>query len=163
LLTVSDPVPWFCKSTALSATVNVVEFANVVGFALLFHITTEFDSNPVPVTVTVTATPGGTYRGETPEIAATGLFTVNGVAPDAPPPGVGFTTTIWAVELPVSCEAGTTAVSFVLLMTVVVIADPFHSAAELAINPEPLIVTVVLPVPAVTALGVIPLMLGVGF
>ena len=45
----------------------------------------------------------------------------------------------------------------------VVSADPFHSAAELAINPEPLIVTVVSPVPAVTALGVIPLTLGVGF
>ena len=95
-------------------------------------------------------------------IDATGLFTVKGVAPDVPPPGVGFTTVIWSVELPLSCVAGTTAVSFVLLTKVVLRAAAFHFTAELAMNPDPSMVTEVSPAPAVTVLGAIPLILGVG-
>lgn len=61
LLTANHPVPWFCRSAALRATCNVVALTNVVGRAEAFHSTTEFASNPVPVTVIVAGLPGGTY------------------------------------------------------------------------------------------------------
>ena len=60
LLTVKDPVPWFCRSEALSDTVNVVALTKVVGRGEVFHRAAEFDSKPVPVIVTLAATPGGT-------------------------------------------------------------------------------------------------------
>ena len=60
LLTVNDPAPWICRSAALRATCNTVVLTTVVGRAEAFHNTTEFDSNPVPVIVTVTELLGGT-------------------------------------------------------------------------------------------------------
>jgi hypothetical protein len=113
LLTVSDPVPWFCKSAALRATCNVEALTKVVGRADAFHNTAEFDSNPVPVTVTVAGLPGGTYRGEIAVMTATGLFTLNGVAAEAPPPGAGFCTVIRLAELPVRSAAGSVALRLV--------------------------------------------------
>lgn len=163
LLTVSEPVPWFCKSAALRATVNVVEFTNVVGFAAPFHITAEFASNPVPVTVTVAGAPGGTYRGVTALIAGAGLFTVNVVIPDVPPPGAGFCTLIWAIELPAKSAAGSVAFSCVAPTKVVARAVPFHAAAELEIKPVPLMVTIVSAVPAVSDDGDNAVTVGTGF
>lgn len=106
LLTVNEPVPWFCRSAALSATCNEVALTKVVGRAAAFHITMEFDSNPVPVTVIVAGLPGGTYRGEIAVITATGLFTLNVAPADVPPPGAGFCTVIELAELPVKSAAG---------------------------------------------------------
>jgi len=60
LLTANDPVPRLCRSDALRATCNTVVLTTVVGRAEAFHNTTEFDSNPVPVIVTVTELLGGT-------------------------------------------------------------------------------------------------------
>ena len=106
MLTIKDPVPWFCRSTALRATCKVVAFTKVVGRGDAFHITIEFDSNPVPVTVIVAGLPGGTYRGEIAVMTATGLFTSNVVLADIPPPGEGFCTVIRLAELPVRSAAG---------------------------------------------------------
>lgn len=59
----------------------------VVGRAELFHKTTEFESNPVPMIVMVAAAPGGTYRGEMEVMAGIGLFTLNATPVEVPPPG----------------------------------------------------------------------------
>ena len=106
LLTVSEPLPWFCRSEAVRATCKTVVLTTVVGRAEPFHCTTEFDSNPVPVTVMMAAVPVGTYCGEIEVIAGTGLFTVKEVPEDVPPPGAGLFTEIWLCELPVRSEAG---------------------------------------------------------
>ena len=60
LLTVKDPVPWFCRSDALRATVKVVALTNVVGRGAVFQRAAEFDSKPVPEMVMAAALPGGT-------------------------------------------------------------------------------------------------------
>jgi hypothetical protein len=126
LLTVNAPVPWFCKSVALKATCNVVALTKVVARADAFHNTTEFDSNPVPVTVIVAGLLGGTYRGEIAVMTATGLFTLNGVAAETPPPGAGFFTAIRLAELPVRSAAGSVALRLVAELKDVAIAVPFH-------------------------------------
>jgi hypothetical protein len=71
-----------------------VGFTTVVGLADPFHNTTESDSNPVPVIVTVAALPGKTTRGEIDVMDAAGLFTTNVAAGEVPPPGVGFSAVI---------------------------------------------------------------------
>ena len=90
LLTVNDPVPWFCRSAALRATCNIVALTTVVGLLDPFHNATEFASNPVPLIVIVAALPGGTMRGEIEVIATAGLFTLNVAGGEFPPAGEGF-------------------------------------------------------------------------
>lgn len=135
----------------------------MVGRAAPFHITTELASNPVPVMLIVAEPPGGTYRGEIALIAGAGLFTVNDAWVDVPPPGAGFSTVIALDELPAISAAGTTAVNCVALTNVVLSDVPFHSAVELEMNPDPVIVTVVFADPAVELVGEIAVMAGVGF
>jgi hypothetical protein len=115
LLTERLPVPWFCKSEALKATVRTVALTKVVGRDEPFHCTTELDSKPVPVMVMVAPVPEGTDFGEIEEMTGVGLFTRNVAALEIPPPGVGFCTVIWLVELPAKSEAGMLAVSEVEL------------------------------------------------
>jgi hypothetical protein len=162
LLTVNDPVPWFCRSAALRATCNVVALISIVGRAEAFHNTTEFDSNPVPVIVIVAGLPGGTYLGEIAVIIATGLFTSNVVGTEAPPPGAGFCTVIGVAELPVKSAAGTTAVISVPLTNVVTSGAFFQSTKEPARKLVPFTSSVVSAAPAVTLAGLTLMIVGAG-
>jgi len=162
LLTVSDPMPWFCRSTALRATCNTVVLTAVVGRADPFHNTAEFDSNPVPVIVIVAALPGATYRGEIALITGAGLFTSNVAATEIPPPGDGFCTVIRLAELPAKSAAGTVVFTSVALTNVVLSAAPFQATTENATKPDPLTAITVSPVPARTLAGFMLLMAGTG-
>ena len=153
MLTDRDPVPWFCRSVALSITCKVVGFPKVVGRAEPFHKTTEFDSNPVPLIAIVAALPGGTYRGEIALIDGTGLFTLNVTAAEGPPPGAGFCTVIALAELAVEFAAGTVAFNSVALTNVVARAVPFQVMTEDEIKPEPATSNNVSPAPASTLEG----------
>ena len=126
LLTVKAPMPWFCRSLALNATFTAVVLTTVVGLGEVFHITTEFASNPVPVIVIVAALPGGTFRGDIELIVAIGLFTSNAAPGEVPPPGPGFSTVIELAELPAISAAGIVAISSLALTSVDVIGVPFH-------------------------------------
>jgi hypothetical protein len=95
-------------------------------------------------------------------IAGVGLFTVNAVAADVPPPGAGFCTVIWFVELPDRSAAGTTPTSCVALTTLVAISTPFQPTNDPATNPVPVTVTIVSFAPAVTLEGLTLVIVGVG-
>ena len=81
---------------------------------------------------------------------------------ERPPPGVGFDTCTVAVPTPDTSAARMAAVSVVALTKVVVRFEPFHCTVELAMNPEPLIVSVKSPVPAPSTEGEMPVNAGVG-
>lgn len=135
---------------------------NVVGRAELFHSVTEFDSNPVPVSVIVAATPGGTFCGEIEVIEGVGLLTLKIKAADVPPPGAGFCIVIWLAELPLRSAAGTVAFRSVVLTNVVVNAVPFHATTDPATNPDPVTSSGVSLAPATILLGLTLVTAGVG-
>jgi hypothetical protein len=162
LLTVKNPVPWFCRSVAVKATCNTLVLTTVVGRADPFHNTTEFDSNPVPVIRIVAALPGGTNRGEIAVMTATGLFTSKIAGAEVPPPGAGFCTTIRLAELPVRSAAGSVAVTSVLLTSVVTSGALFQMATEAARKLFPFTSRVVAVAPAVTFAGVTLVIVGAG-
>lgn len=149
-------------SAALSATVNEVLLTNVVGRAELFHSATEFDSNPVPISVIVAATPGGTYCGEIEVIEGIGLFTLKVRTADVPPPGVGLCIVIWLAELPLRSAAGTVAFSSVVLINVVVNDVPFHASTDADTKPDPTTSSGVSLAPATTLLGLTFVTAGAG-
>ena len=87
----------------------------VVGRAAPLYITTEFASNPLPLTVMVAGTPWGTLRGESPVTAGVGLMIEKLDGSELPPPGDGFESTRFATCPAASADAGTTACRLVAL------------------------------------------------
>lgn len=85
------------------AAVSWVELTNVVVRDAPPHCTNAPDTKFVPLTVRVNPRPPAVaVAGDKPPIAlivGVGLLIVNVAGPDAPPPGVGFTTVILGVPL----------------------------------------------------------------
>src|SRR5260370_8699595 len=69
LLTEICPEPKLCRSAAVSETWSVVPLTKVVWRPAPLYMTTDFASNPVPLTLMVAGTPWGTLRGESPVTA----------------------------------------------------------------------------------------------
>jgi hypothetical protein len=93
-------------------------------------------------------------------MTATGLFTLNGVAADAPPPGAGFSTVIRLAELPVRSAGGSAAVISVALTSVVTNGALFQLTTEPAKRFVPFTSSVVGPAPAVTLAGLTLVIVG---
>jgi hypothetical protein len=162
LLTVSEPTPWLCRSAALSCTCSVAPLTKLVARGAPFQRTTEFVSNPVPVNVTVAATPGGTLRGEIVPITGTGLFMSYVTAADVPPPGAGFATVTMSSELPRIELAGNDVVNSPVLTKDVERFIPFQVTLEDGTNPVPFTSSGVAPAPATALVGVIVTIAGSG-
>ena len=162
LLTVNNPVPWFCRSVAVKATCNTVVLTTVVGRGDPFHNTIEFDSNPVPVIAIVAGLPGGTTRGEIALMTGVGLFTSKVAAAEVPPPGAAFWTAMRLAELPLRSAAGRAAFRSVAFTKVVVSATPFQVITLDGTKPDPTTSSRVSPDPASTLAGLILPIAGAG-
>lgn len=159
---------WFCELAVRLAAARVaftsVAPTKVVASAAPFHSITVDETNPDPLMSSgVSADPANTLAGLTLPMAGTGLFTVKSIDGDVPPPGPGFTT----VNFPTVPFARSLAVSVAVRLdpdpNVVATGVPFHCAAELAMNPEPLIETDASAEPAVADDGVSEVIDGEGF
>ena len=136
----------------------------VVVRAAPFQVTTELETKPLPLTVTVEPPlMVVTVLAEIPEICGAGLLIVNVAALEVPPPGAGFTTTTCAVPALAKSAAVTATCNWVELTNVVVRLAWFHWATELSIKPLPFTVTVVAAAPAIALEGVRELTIGIGF
>jgi hypothetical protein len=107
LLTDICPDPKLCRSAAVSETWSVVPLTKVVGRAAPLYNTTEFASNPLPLTVMVAGTPWGVLPGESPVTAGVGLIIEKLDGSELPPPGEGFESTSFATCPAASADAGT--------------------------------------------------------
>src|SRR5579884_229819 len=92
----------------------------------------------------------------------TGLSTEKVKLVEVPPPGVGLLTVTSKSPGAVSLLAGMIAVSIVDERYVVVSAPPLNSAFDLAINPLPVSVIWVSPLPASACVGLTAVRIGVG-
>src|SRR5260370_24954189 len=107
LLTEICPEPKLCRSAAVSETWSVVPLTKVVGRAAPLYITTEFASNPLPLTVMVAGRPWGVLPGESPVTAGVGLIIEKLDGSELPPPGEGLDSTSFATWPAASADAGT--------------------------------------------------------
>jgi hypothetical protein len=120
-------------------------------------------TKPVPVRVNVKAAP--------PAVAEVGAIDVSAGAeplianmrvPDVPPPGAGFVTVTVAVPAVAISAAVITAVSFVALTKVVVLAAPLNFTTDVDTKPVPLTVRVKAAPPAVALAGEREVSVGAG-
>jgi len=88
-MTVISSVPPCARSLGSKVACSNVEFVNVVVLGVPFTSTAEPDTNPVPVTLSVSALlPAGRLGGETVPPVGCGLLTVNVTNTDTRPPGL---------------------------------------------------------------------------
>jgi len=121
--TVIEAVPADSISEAGMMSVNCVELTNVVLRADPFQLTTDaFTPFTKFVPFTVRVNPVGLHEGvvfdgvvEDDKDVMVGGMTVNGSAPDVPPPGPMVNTSTWAVPVARKSAAGTVALSCVAL------------------------------------------------
>ena len=150
LNTVTCVVPAVAMSAAGIAAVSRVAETNVVARFAPFHWTTELELKPLPLTVSVNATPLAlAVVGLRLVVAGTGLLIVRVWALEVPPPGAGVNTVTEAVPATAMSAAGIAAVNRVEETNVVVRSAPFQSTTELATKPVPLTVSVKPDPPAV--------------
>ena len=117
----------------------------------------------VPVAVSVKpAPPAMTVPGEIAVSVGGAAVTVSVRAPDAPPPGVGFTTVIDKLPAPATSDAGIAAVTWVLLTKVVVRFVPLTCTIEPETKLLPVTVNVNPALPAVTLDGEMAARAGTG-
>lgn len=107
MFTVICALPRLFTWSAVNDTFSVLLSTNVVGTAVPFHKTVEFDSNPLPEIVIVVAVACGTLVCDSPLTCGVGAMTEKFTAAEAPPPGEGFVTVTGASTPPESAEAGT--------------------------------------------------------
>jgi hypothetical protein len=161
--TVIDAVPAVATREAGTVTVSCVEEEDVGVRLVPPNLTTELETNLVPVTVNVKSVlPAATQFGLIEVVVGTGLLMVNVTAFDVPPPGAGFTTVTDAVPALAIRAAGTVAVSCVALTNVVVSAVPFQFTVEPETNLVPFTVNVNCAPPAVAEVGLIDVIVGTG-
>ena len=125
----------------------------------------EFETKPVPFTVSVKAGPPAPAKfGLSVVIAGIGfaLVIVKVTAFEFPPTGAGFDTVMTALPGAAMSLAGIVAVSSVALVDVVGRSAPFQRTTEADIKPVPVIVRLNAPLPAVAEPGLSPLMVGTG-
>lgn len=133
LVTVTFAGPTDEMSVAGIVAVNCVALTNVVGLADPLKFTIDAATKFVPVTVSVKPDPPAVAPfGLSNVTVGTGLFTVNGELPDAPPPGTGFVTHTLNVPAAAMSAAAIDAVTCVAFTNVVVFAAPlkFTTAPE---------------------------------
>src|SRR5262249_34366317 len=161
--TVTDTLPALLRSLAGIAAVRLVAPTNVVVRGAPFHCTTDDDTKPAPVTVSVNplaptvAAPGFRLLS-----VGAGLFTVKLAGVDVPPPGVGVARVTADVPAVSRSEAGMVVVSVVPFTNVVVRVTPFHCTADEATKLLPVTVSVKGPVPTAALLGLRPVSVGTG-
>jgi hypothetical protein len=161
--TVIDAVPAVATREAGTVTVSCVEEEDVGVRLVPPNLTTELETNLVPVTVNVKSVlPAATQFGLIEVVVGTGLLMVNVTAFDVPPPGAGFTTVTDAVPALAIRAAGTVAVSCVALTYVVVSAVPFQFTVEPETKLVPFTVNVNCAPPAVAEVGLIEVIVGTG-
>ncbi len=133
LVTVTLKVPAAAISAAVMDAVTCVALTIAVVFAAPLKFTTDDELKFVPFTVSVNAAPpANPLVGESVVIVGSGLFTVNGELPDAPPPGLGLVTITLNVPAAAMSAAVIGAVTCVALTNVVVLAAPL----KLTVAPE---------------------------
>jgi len=133
---------------------SCVALTSTVLSALPLKFTTELDTKFVPVTISVNpALPAITVGGERAVTPGAGLLTVNAVAAEVPPPGVGLVTVIFAVEAVATSAAVMLAVTCVELAKVVVLALPLKFTLDPFTKFVPFTVRVNAAAPAVTLEG----------
>src|SRR4029450_819121 len=148
-------------SLAGIAAFNCVSLTKLVVRSAPFQRTTEFETKPVPFTVSVKAgLPAPVKFGLRVVIAGTGfpLVIVNITAFEVPPIGAGFDTVMTALPGAAISLAGIVAVSSVALEDVVGRSAPFQRTTEADIKPVPLIVRLKVPLPAAAEPGRTPLL-----
>jgi hypothetical protein len=124
--------------------------------------TVEFDSNPLPVIVTVAECACGRLVGERLLTFGVGLITEKFTAVEVPPPGDGLFTVMAATAPAASAEAGTCACSVVELVYVVGIGLPANHTTEPCTKLDPVTVIVWAAAPAVMLAGETESTCGVG-
>jgi hypothetical protein len=120
---------------------------------------------PLPFTVKVKdAAPALVFDGDREVFAGTGLVVlmVRAMLPEAPPPGDGLNTVIWAVPAAEMSAAEIAACNCVEAIHEVVLTEPFHWTAEPTIKPLPFTVRVKAAPPAIAEDGEIVLIVGIG-
>jgi len=110
--------------------------------------------NPVPVTVNVKSVPPATAEpGVSSVMLGAGTVTVNVWAFEAPPPGAGFVTEMFAMPVPAASAAVRLACNVVLETNVVGRALPFSRTVDVETKPVPVTVTVKSGLPCGIKLG----------
>jgi hypothetical protein len=156
LVTVTGGVLAAAISLARITAVNEVELTNVVTLALLLKFTTDVETNPVPVTVSVNcAPPALADDGDNKVTVGAGLvveLTAKLTAVDVPPPA-GFVTVTGAVTGDTTSVAKIAAVTCVALTNDVTLALPLKFTTAPVTKPVPFTVSVNAPEPATTPVG----------
>jgi hypothetical protein len=115
------------RLAAGSAAFSSVALTNVVVSTAPFQAIKVDGTNPVPLTSSrVSPDPASTLAGLILLMAGTGLFTGKSTDGDAPPPGDGFATVIFAMVPFVRLLAGSGTIKVVAELYVVAIGAPFH-------------------------------------
>lgn len=156
-------VPAVAISVVVTAAVTCVALTNVVVLAFPLKLTTAPETKFVPLTVRENATPPTVaLLGERDVMAGTGLFTLNGEFPDAPPPGVGFVTDTLKVPAVAISPAVIAAVTCVALTNVVVLAFPLKLTTAPETKLVPLTVNVNAAPPVIALVGESDVIAGTG-
>src|SRR5579871_2769653 len=159
LITVTLAVPPAAIRLEGTVAVNCEELTNVVLRKLEFHCTVAPLRKPLPLTVRVNDDPpASTEVGLSEEMNGPGAAIVKVIGLDAVPPG--FTTATEAVPTLTIRAAGTNAVTWFELMTVVDRKDEFHCTVAPEAKPEPLTVSVNPGPPEGAAVGLSELRVG---
>jgi hypothetical protein len=163
-VTVTGGVLTVVMSLARIAAVNCVALTNVVTRPAPLKFTTEFETNPVPVTVNVNA-PVLTVVpvGESVASVGSGLFTVNVAAFDVPPTGAGLKTVIEGVPVLAMSAAVIAAVICVADPNVVTRGEPLKFTTDVETKFVPFTVSVNPAEPASAVAGEIVVIVGTGF
>jgi hypothetical protein len=132
-------------------------FTTVVVKGAPLKFTTEPAANPLPFTVSVNAAPPATAVAGLIELITGGGLIVNVAGFDVAPPEVTVTETLPGVAI---ADAGTAAVTWFGLTTVVANCAPLKLTTESPPNPSPFTVSVKPGAPAVAELGLILVMFG---
>jgi len=145
LRTTTFALPGLAIHLVATCPVSWVLLTYVVLMPWPFMATEEPDTKLLPLTVIVKAAPPAVaLAGEIEEIAAIGLefVTVNGDAPEVPPPGKGLNTVTLNVPGTATSTVGICAEITVLLLYVVGIATPDQYTMELDTKLVPFTVSV---------------------
>jgi hypothetical protein len=164
LNTVIERLAPVATSAAVIWAVNWLAFTNVVVRLLPLTRTTEPEMNLLPFNVKVNAAlPAVTLVGVILVKVGCGLLTVRVTAVDVPPPGEGLNTVTEMVPAEAMSLAGIAAVSWVLLLNVVLRFEPFTRTTDPDTKLVPFTVSVNAALPAVTVLGEMLASEGAGF
>ena len=147
-------MPAVAISDAAIEDVNCAALTSVVGLATPLNVTTEPDTKPEPLTVSVKAAPPAVALDGVSDVIATfGLLIVNWRLADVPPPGAALVTATLAAPAAAISDAVIAAVSWAALTKVVALAAPLNFTTEPETKPAPFTVSVNAAPPAVALAG----------